>query len=119
MSQTALKLLVAPLFLFTLCTQIHADERSTIWIDVRTPAEFASVHVEGAVNIEFQDIANRIASVTSDKDAEIQLYCKSGRRSSVAKQSLAKLGYTNINNAGGVAAALAAYARQQANSVEN
>ena len=119
MLQASFKLIVAPFLLFCVCFQIHAEEHSTIWIDVRTPAEFASIHVQGAVNIEFQHIADRISSVTSDKDAHIQLYCKSGRRSSVAKQTLVGLGYNNVKNAGGVAAALATYESQHADLVEN
>jgi len=116
MPPAVLKLLLAPFLLIPLCAQLYAQERTTIWIDVRTPAEFSAIHVEGAINIEFQHIKDHIASVTTDKDADIQLYCKSGRRSSVAKQSLAELGYTSAKNAGGIAAALATYERQQTNS---
>lgn len=83
-----------------------------IWIDVRTPAEFASGHVPGAVNIEFQEIGDRISAITTDKDAVINLYCKSGRRSSVAKQVLANLGYKRSNNVGSYAAALAHLSHQ-------
>ena len=37
-----------------------------------------------------------------DKDAEIYLYCRSGRRSEVATLALADMGFTNAYNIGGV-----------------
>ncbi|MEM7468599.1 MAG: rhodanese-like domain-containing protein [Pseudomonadota bacterium] len=91
---------------------VFAGQTAPIWIDVRTPAEYASGHVNGAVNIEFQTIAERIADVTNDKNADIRLYCRSGRRSGVAKEALVKLGYENVSNEGGYAAALVAFEKQ-------
>lgn len=73
----------------------------TIWIDVRSAEEFNSGHLPGAVNIVHTDIAEKIASVTQDKNAEIKLYCRSGRRSGLAEAELKKLGFTNVHNAGG------------------
>ena len=89
-----------------------ADETTAIWIDVRTPAEFASGHVKGAINIEFQTIGDQIAAVTDNKSADIRLYCRSGRRSGVAKEALKKLGYKSVTNEGGYAAALVAFKHQ-------
>ena len=37
-----------------------------------------------------------------DKDKLILVYCRSGRRSKIAAESLAKLGYTNIKEFGGI-----------------
>ncbi len=37
-----------------------------------------------------------------DKDAQILVYCRSGRRSKIASESLAKLGYTNVKEFGGI-----------------
>jgi phage shock protein E len=73
-----------------------------LWIDVRTAAEYESGHVPGARNIDFDRIGEHIAAVTQDKDQPIVLYCKSGRRSGFAKQTLVQLGYRNVHNAGGV-----------------
>lgn len=91
---------------------VHASEAEEFWIDVRTPAEFASGHVNGAVNIEFQLIGDKIADLTTDKDATIRLYCRSGRRSGVAKQSLESLGYRNARNEGSISRALVTYQKQ-------
>lgn len=79
-----------------------ADSPAPLWIDVRTAAEYASGHLPGARNIEFDRIGAQIAAVTEDRDQAIVLYCKSGRRSGFAKQTLLDLGYRNVRNAGGV-----------------
>ena len=74
----------------------HAAEQ--IWLDVRTPQEFSEGHVESAINIPFDQIAGRISEVTDDKDSEILLYCRSGRRAEMAMATLQELGYHNIRN---------------------
>lgn len=80
----------------------QAEPRAPLWIDVRTPEEFASGHLPGARNIEFDQIGAQIAAVTQDRNQTIVLYCKSGRRSGFARQTLLELGYRNVRNAGGV-----------------
>ena len=72
------------------------------WIDVRSAEEYATEHVSPAVNIPHTEIAARIGEVTTDKDAEIYLYCRSGRRSGLAKDALEQAGYTNVVNVGGL-----------------
>lgn len=86
-----------------------------IWIDVRSTEEFKQGHLPGALNIVHTDIASKISAVTSDKTAEIQLYCRSGRRSGLALDALQKLGYTNVHNAGGYAELAAKQAKQPEN----
>ncbi len=73
----------------------------TIWIDVRSSEEFSQGHLPGAVNIVHTEISSKISSVTQDKNAEIKLYCRSGRRSGLAEAALKELGYTKVQNAGG------------------
>ena len=111
---SALFLPITLLFSASIFFPVHANDRETVWIDVRTPAEFASGHVEGAINMEFQLISERITEITTDKDTDIRLYCKSGRRSGVAKESLQKIGYRNTTNEGGVARALVTFQQQRA-----
>jgi phage shock protein E len=73
----------------------------SVLIDVRSPAEFAEGAVPGAHNISHEQIAARIAEVAPDKDTPIVVYCRSGRRSSIAQDSLRALGYRNVSNGGG------------------
>jgi phage shock protein E len=74
--------------------------RTGVWIDVRTPEEYAAGHLEGATNIPYDQIAERIAALVPDKNTEIHLYCRSGRRSGLALQALRDLGYTKVINEG-------------------
>lgn len=72
-------------------------------LDVRTPAEYADGHIDGAINInvqseDFQNIADKKLS----KNATILVYCRSGRRSLDAAGKLTELGYKVINLKGGI-----------------
>ena len=71
-------------------------------IDVRTLGEFESGHIDGAMHIPYEDIAVRIEELTTDKDRAIVLYCRSGRRSGIARETLIGLGFTDVENAGGI-----------------
>ena len=73
-----------------------------IWIDVRTMDEYNSGHVSEAVNIPYTEIAEGISALTGDKDASIYVYCRSGRRSGIAKETLEGLGYKQVVNVGGI-----------------
>ncbi|RRD88684.1 rhodanese-like domain-containing protein [Conchiformibius steedae] len=74
--------------------------KQVLLIDVRSPEEFAAGHLDGAINIPHEQIAEQIARFTQDKNAEIQLYCRSGRRSGVALETLQGMGYKNLSNLG-------------------
>ena len=73
-----------------------------LWIDVRSADEYNIEHVSAAVNIPYTEINGRIGEVTGDRDALIYVYCRSGRRSGIAKDSLEQAGYTNVVNLGGL-----------------
>ena len=72
-----------------------------VWIDVRTADEFNAGHLKGSLNIPVDKIASQIASVEPNKNAPINLYCRSGRRAETARQTLIGMGYTNVVNHGG------------------
>ena len=69
-------------------------------IDVRTAGEYQQAHVRQAINIPYDEIANRIAVFAPEHDARIVLYCRSGRRSGIAEQTLRQMGYSRIENRG-------------------
>lgn len=73
----------------------------TIWIDVRTPEEFAQGHIAGSINIPYEIIGQEIGSITRDVDSDVRVYCRSGRRSGVAMDTLKGMGYANVINEGG------------------
>lgn len=70
-------------------------------VDVRTTEEFSAGHIAGAINVPYDQVAQRIAEFGSEKQREIVVYCKSGRRASVARETLVKSGFENVFNAGG------------------
>lgn len=72
----------------------------SLWIDVRTAEEFQAGHLEGAIHIPYDEIAEKIEAVSVDKTADIQLYCRSGRRSGIALETLRSMGYSKATNAG-------------------
>ena len=69
-------------------------------IDVRTASEYQQAHIRQAVNVPFDQIADRIAALAPDQEARIVLYCRSGRRSGIAEQTLRQLGYRQEENHG-------------------
>jgi phage shock protein E len=76
---------------------------SKVVIDVRTAEEFASGHVQGAINIPYDQIAENIKSIPGlKKEDSILLYCRSGHRAGIAKQTLENIGFTKVQNGGGI-----------------
>ncbi len=70
-------------------------------IDVRTQDEYNFRHIQGAINIQLQDITTKIQNVVSNKDDIIIVYCEYGGRSGKALNKLKKMGYTNVYNLDG------------------
>lgn len=72
-------------------------------LDVRTPREWASKHIEGSMNLPLNHLRERIAEVPRDR--RIAVHCAGGYRSSIAASILHQYGITNlIEMAGGLAA---------------
>ena len=75
---------------------------ATVLIDVRSADEFASGHLQGAVNIPHDRITEGIGAVAADKSTRIILYYRSGRRAETALNVLKSAGYENVSNYGGL-----------------
>ena len=73
-----------------------------IILDTREQDEFDEGHIPGAILIPYTEIENKAEEMIPDKNAQILVYCRSGRRSKIASESLAKLGYTNVKEFGGI-----------------
>jgi len=69
-------------------------------VDVRTPEEFKSGCLPGAVNLPVDTIKTGITNQVTDKSRVVLLHCRSGRRSAVAEKELRSIGYTNAFNIG-------------------
>ena len=77
-------------------------EKDYVIIDARTQSEYDEGHIKGAILIPEYEIAQRAQSELPNKDQLILVYCRSGRRSKIAAQALADLGYTNVKEFGGI-----------------
>ena len=86
--------------------ELHEQRESgaaPVVIDVRTPAEYASGHVPGAVNIPFDQVAQRIAEI--DAPHGVALYCMVGPRARKGESALLAAGYESVFHLeGGLAA---------------
>lgn len=77
----------------------------TIVIDVRTPSEFASGHLEGARLLDLNGGELEKALPELDPDAAYIVYCRSGNRSGQAKALMEKAGIADVTNLGSLASA--------------
>ena len=69
-------------------------------VDVRTPGEFQSGHIDGAINVPLNELAERIGKQVPNKDQVLLLHCLSGTRSGMAKGILKGMGYASVFNLG-------------------
>lgn len=79
-----------------------STQKGFVLIDVRSPDE----HVQGFIpgtdfNIDFREIGSRHSELGAQLDDHIVVYCQSGRRSNIAAETLADLGYRHVYNVSG------------------
>ena len=77
-------------------------ETGYVILDVRERDEYDAGHIPGAILIPYTQITEKAEKVLEEKDQLILVYCRSGRRSKIAAEALAELGYTNIREFGGI-----------------
>ncbi|SLM47465.1 Rhodanese-like sulphurtransferase [Nitrospira japonica] len=78
------------------------DRKGFVLIDVRSPEEHAGGYIPGTdFNIDFREIKARHRELGADYGDHIVVYCQSGRRSGIAAEALADLGYTRVYNVSG------------------
>ncbi len=112
-NQTIL-LFLFPIFLVS-CTKF-GPEQDKAWelidagaliIDVRSKDEFKESHLDNAINIEYDNLSKLSQHIKANNGAQVVLYCRSGRRASVAMHELSKMGFNNVFNGGGLKAMIA------------
>ncbi len=84
--------------------ELIADSNVVV-LDVRTAAEFAEGHIQGAILIDQgQSDFMEKAKAMLPTEKKIAVYCRSGRRSANAAGRLADVGYKCVNLKGGIIA---------------
>jgi len=78
-----------------LAARIEAGSAPVI-LDVRTPEEFAAGHVKGAVNVPHDQLAERLAGLGLDPNAEVVVHCEKGGRAKAAEAVLHDAGFTRV-----------------------
>jgi phage shock protein E len=72
------------------------QDTDVVILDVRTPAEFASGHLPGAINLNVQaaTFLNQVENL--DKTATYAIYCRSGDRSQIALDAMMDAGFESV-----------------------
>jgi phage shock protein E len=79
-------------------------ESGALLVDVRSKEEFSQGHLEGAVNIEWDEIDALVQAIGMDTRRQVVFYCRTGNRAGKSITQLEARGYTNIFNATGLGA---------------
>ena len=82
--------------------RLMTQEQDYVILDVRRREEYAAKHIPGAINVPNERIRKDEIPALPDQNQLIFVHCQSGYRSKEASKKLAKLGYTNIVNCGGI-----------------
>lgn len=70
--------------------------KAPLLVDVRTPGEFQSGHVPGAINIPLQELPDRMNELSPYRDTELVLYCETGIRAGHAGRFLKQQGFSEL-----------------------
>jgi rhodanese-related sulfurtransferase len=76
----------------TILVYLYLTKNRQLLIDVRTNDEWLKNGKRGSINIPY----DQIHTLNVDKSTKIVLYCNTGKRAKIAKDTLYKLGYTNL-----------------------
>jgi len=77
-------------------TLLNNDQ--TLVIDVREPHEFANGHIDGARNVLFSKLDEKLHELETQKDVPIIVACQQGTRSAAACKKLVKAGFTDVHD---------------------
>ncbi len=65
-------------------------------LDVRTAAEFETVHIPGSYNVPLDTLKEHRGEIAAHLDDEVVLVCRSGQRSALAEKALAAAGLPHV-----------------------
>jgi len=78
--------------------------RDILLIDVREPAEFVQLHIQGSINVPRGvleqacewDFDDTVPALAAGREREIVVICRSGHRSAFAADVMQQLGFSNV-----------------------
>jgi len=101
-SDTAITTIREPMIITAQQAEEMMGQDGVLILDVRTPDEFNSGHIENAILLPYSDLFESARSIITDKNTIILIYCRSGMRSNVAAWLLYELGFTRVYDFGGI-----------------
>ena len=66
-------------------------------LDVRTPGEYAAVHIRGAYNVPLDTLGEHAAEIRATVEEPVVLICQSGNRARLAEEALKSAGMPNLH----------------------
>jgi phage shock protein E len=81
-----------------LVQRMEKKDKDLVLLDVRTPDEFAAGHIPGAINIPHDQLPNRLAEIAGAKNKDVVVYCRTGRRSAIAQETLTTQGFKSVRH---------------------
>ena len=81
-----------------LLTELQNANPSIIVLDVRSKDEYAQEHIAGAINFSHDTVAQNLDLLAQYKDKTVVVYCRSGRRASIAEEILINNGFNDIRH---------------------
>ena len=82
--------------------QMMTIDDGHVVVDVRRQDEYDAGHIPGAILLPNEDIGTTPPKELPDRNQIILIYCRSGNRSKQAAGKLARMGYTEIYEIGGI-----------------
>lgn len=73
-----------------------AADPDVLVVDVRTPSEFESAHIDGAINLPLDQVEAHLRRIVADADGRMLLICQSGGRAERARAALSEAGLTGV-----------------------
>jgi phage shock protein E len=86
----------APITQAELLARLARKDADLVVLDVRTADEFAAGHVPGARNVSHDLLSSKVADLQELRGKQVVLYCRSGRRTLLAEQTLRAAGFTRL-----------------------
>ena len=92
---------VATISQIELLQKMSAPTAALLIVDVRTAEEFNAGHLQGAINISHDQLANKLTDLLNYQQREVVVYCRTGRRSDIAARLLQAAGFKQVKHLAG------------------